>query len=58
MINVFVILKTYIIKYIINPKKLKKDLLLSRWKIGFLKKLLKIKLPYIKMYKMLRKISG
>ena len=47
-----------IFKYITKPKKLKKDLLLSRWKIGFMKKLFKIKLPYIRMYKLLRKISG
>lgn len=45
------------ISYIFHPKTLKKDLFLSRWKIGFLKKLLKINIQYIKIYKILRKMS-
>lgn len=44
-----------IIKYILNPKKLKKDLFKSEWKVGFLKRLLIIKLPYYKIYNFLRK---
>lgn len=44
--------------YIIKPKDLIKDLFDSQWKIGFLKGLLKIKLPYLKMFNILRKISN
>lgn len=47
-----------IIFYLAHPKLLKKDLFSCRWKIGFLKKLLRIKLPYNKIYSLLRKISG
>lgn len=36
--------------YFFNLKKLKKDLNNSFWKIGFMKKLFKIKLPYLKIY--------
>ncbi|UNL42963.1 glycosyltransferase [Ligilactobacillus agilis] len=39
--------------YIFNIKDLKTDFLSSRWKTGFLKKLLKVKLPYEKMYEWL-----
>lgn len=41
--------------YIRNPKKFKEDFYLSVWKIGFLKKVLKLKLPYYRVYKRLRK---
>lgn len=44
-------------RYIIHPKDFKKDFLLSRWKIGFLKRTLKIKLPYEKMYWYMRKFK-
>ncbi len=37
--------------YIVHIKAFKKDFLLSRWKIGFMKRLLKIKLPYEKLYR-------
>lgn len=47
----------FILYYIINPKGLKRDFLNSRWKIGFLKKLFKIKLPYKKMYDFLSKFK-
>lgn len=39
-----------LIYYIFNLKKLKSDFLSSRWKTGFLKRLLKIKLPYESIY--------
>ena len=44
-----------ILYYLIHPKELKKDFLNSRWKIGFLKKLFKINLPYKKIYDFLTK---
>lgn len=43
--------------YIIHPSKFKTDLYKSRWKIGFMKETFKIKLPYSKIYKILKKIS-
>lgn len=36
--------------YLIHPKKFKRDFLDSEWKIGFLKQIVKIKLPYYKIY--------
>ena len=36
--------------YLIHPQKLKKDFLDSEWKIGFLKQVLKLKIPYYKIY--------
>lgn len=42
-----------ILYYILHPRKLAKDLLMSRWKVGFMKKLFKIPLPYVKIYKFL-----
>ena len=41
--------------YIVKPRMLKTDFALSEWKIGFLKRLLKIKLPYFKIYKIYKK---
>lgn len=43
--------------YIVRPREFKKDLFLSEWKIGFLKRLLKINLPYFKIYKLYKKIK-
>lgn len=43
--------------YVLHPNQLKKDLASSRWKIGFLRRLLKINLPYLLIYKKLKKIS-
>ena len=43
------------IKYILNPKKMKDDLIDSEWKIGFMKRMFKIKLPYFKLYCFLKK---
>lgn len=40
-----------IIYYLTHPKKLKKDFLLSRWKVGFMKRLFWLNLPYEKMYR-------
>lgn len=40
--------------YLFSPRSLKSDLLSSRWKIGFLKCLLKIPLPYFKLYTILK----
>jgi predicted HAD superfamily hydrolase len=44
--------------YLYHPKQLKEDLYFSRWKIGFLKKLLKLPLTYRWIYKMLKNVSG
>ena len=41
--------------YLFHPKQLKKDLLSSRWKIAFFKRLLMIPFPYIRIYKYLKK---
>lgn len=43
--------------YCLHPKALKNDFLLSRWKTGFLKRLLKVKLPYEKLYIFLLKFK-
>lgn len=42
--------------YLLNFKQLINDLFDSQWKVGFLKRLFKIKLPYLKMFRLLRKI--
>lgn len=42
-------------KYIFSPNMLKRDLFRSEWKVGFLKRLLKMRLPYFKIYNYLRK---
>lgn len=44
--------------YIFHSKDLIRDLFDSQWKIGFLKSLLKIKLPYLKLFNLLRKVSN
>lgn len=41
--------------YIFNIKELKNDLFNSQWKIGFIKALLKFNLPYMTIFKILRK---
>ena len=41
--------------YLFNPKKFKEDFYLSVWKMGFLKKVLRLELPYYKIYRKLRK---
>lgn len=46
-----------IIRYILHPKEFKRDFLLSRWKIGFMKRLLKLSLPYDKMYRYMLKFK-
>ncbi|MBU3134089.1 HAD-IA family hydrolase [Clostridium gasigenes] len=43
-------------KYIMNPNKLIKDFFASQWKVGFLKELFKIPLPYYKIYKIMKNI--
>lgn len=40
--------------YLLNIKKLKKDLNQSFWKVGFLKQLFKIPFPYFKLYEILK----
>lgn len=42
--------------YLLHPNQLKSDLGYARWKIGFLKKLLKFPLPYTSIYGVLRKV--
>lgn len=41
--------------YIFHLKDLKKDFLSSRWKIGFMKRLFKINLPYEQLYRIMLK---
>jgi predicted HAD superfamily hydrolase len=47
-----------LIYYAIHPKHLKKDIGFCRWKIGFMKMLFMIPLPYVKMYDVLRNMAG
>lgn len=44
--------------YMIHPKQLKNDIFLSEWKIGFLKRLFIIRLPYYKFYNFLKKLRN
>lgn len=39
--------------YMVHLSEFKRDFLMSRWKIGYMKRLLKINLPYEKMYHLL-----
>lgn len=41
--------------YVLHIKELKRDLFNSQWKIGFIKALLKLNLPYMTIFKILRK---
>lgn len=43
--------------YFLHPRHLMKDFLSCRWKIGFLKKMFKINLPYQMIYKLLLKLK-
>ncbi|MBQ8306758.1 MAG: hypothetical protein IJX90_11150 [Blautia sp.] len=43
--------------YVAHPKQMKEDFLKCRWKTGFLKRLLKVNLPYQKMYERLRSMG-
>ena len=45
----------HLLTYLLHIRQLKKDFLMCRWKIGFLKRLLKIKLPYQTIYNYLSK---
>jgi len=45
-----------LICYCLHPKMLIKDIHFSRWKVGFMKKLFKIPLPYNKIFWLLKKI--
>ncbi len=45
------------IKYLASPKQFYKDFSNSRWKIGFLKQVFKIKLNYLKIYKFILKFD-
>lgn len=47
-----------IIYYILYPNFLLKDLKYSPWRVGFLYKLFKIRLPYAKIYSFIRKTQG
>lgn len=44
--------------YCVHRSLLKKDIYDSQWKIGFLKALLKLDLPYTKMYSILRRLAN
>lgn len=41
--------------YVTNIKQLKSDVLKARWKIGIMKKIIRINLPYYKIYKWISK---
>lgn len=41
--------------YLRHPQKLRKDLAQARWKIGFMKKLLPVPIPYGKIYQAMKK---
>ncbi|MCR5294934.1 MAG: hypothetical protein K6E30_07160, partial [Lachnospiraceae bacterium] len=43
--------------YIRDPGSLRNDFLKSRWKTGFLKRLFKVKLPYQKLYLLMRRLK-
>ena len=47
-----------VVHYIFHSKDLIRDLFDSQWKIGFLKLLLKVNLPYLKLFNLLRKASN
>lgn len=47
-----------IIHYLVNIKSLKKDMYDSQWKIGFLKKIIKLKINYRYLFNMLRKATN
>lgn len=47
-----------VFQYIFKPKNFIRNLFDSQWKIGFLKELFKINLPYLKIFNLLRKISN
>lgn len=47
----------HVLTYMKKPQKLKEDFLVSRWKIGFMKKIFRLPLPYQKMYEQLRKLK-
>lgn len=49
--------KEKILTYVLHPSLFKNDILKSRWKVGFLKNVFRIPLPYYFMYKMLRRIK-
>lgn len=44
--------------YMLHPKMFYKDLKYSPWRIGFLYKLFKVRLPYAKMYSFVRRKQG
>lgn len=46
-----------VLRYIFNIKEFEKDFVLSRWKIGFMKRLLKINLDYLSIYYFMKKLS-
>ena len=46
-----------LIRYLLNPKKFKKDFSASTWKIAFLYRLLRIPLPYEQIYYTLKRIA-
>ena len=44
-----------LIHYLFNTKELKRNFISSGWKVGFMKRLLKIRLPYYKIYLFLKR---
>ena len=46
-----------LICYATHTNELKKDFLLSRWKIGFMKRMMKIRVPYEKIYRYMLRLK-
>ena len=44
------------LKFLLQPKKLKKEIMTTGWKIGYLKRLLFIPLPYLSLYHLSKRI--
>ena len=45
-----------LLTYVMKPSSLVRDFYNSRWKIGFMKRLLKLPLPYEKMYEIMKRL--
>lgn len=43
--------------YLRHPKRLKKDLYLSRWRIGFMKHIFRLPMPYYEMFQIMLKVT-
>lgn len=46
------------LEYVVSPKLIKRDLMLSGWKMGYLRQLIKIPVPYFKLFKFIQKYKN